>query len=236
MPRYEDEEEIEHESYVSVGLSRRQGSPGTLFGSSLAQHQSYITLKVSKAKLIRSTDGTNTDRIFSSISGDIIEVDLSAAQFAELITTMNIGTGVPGTLRRFMHKSVENPPASMIEAEKVREGFKQKMHNIAKKLEEHSRGVEEILDAKKNPTQPERSHIKNAFRALSTELRSNLPFVLEIFEEAAEKVVQHAKTEIDSFVTANVMAEGILSYQKKMKDQERQLPAAPETLEPKEIT
>ena len=45
------------------------------------------------------------------------------------------------------------------------------------------------------------------------QIRSNVPFVLESFQEATEKVVTHAKAEVEAFTTTRVMAAGVKAIQ-----------------------
>jgi len=60
--------------------------------------------------------------------------DLSAAQFAELLTTMNVGSGVPCT-RYIEGKRIQDPPDMKLEVEKVQDSFKQDMKDLAEKCD-----------------------------------------------------------------------------------------------------
>jgi len=223
----DDREEHEtHESYVMVQFSRRQGNPGRLFGSSLRYHESYVTLKVARAERVHSL---GYDKYHAGSRGDVVEVDLSAAQFAELLTTMNVGSGVPATLRYVNGQKVADPPDVALEVEKVREGFKQDMGKLAAKCKDDIREVEELL-GKKSFTQSDREVILKKFRKVMMEVESNTPFMLSQFEEATEKVVQHAKAEVDAFVSHNVMAEGLRS----LKERAEAEAGAPQLLPKKE--
>lgn len=202
------EEREEHESFGMVSFSRRTGNPGRLFGSSLRTHESYVTLAVKRAVRIHSN---GCDRYYGGTRGDIVEVDLSAAQFADLLTTMNVGLGTPCTIRWLDSKRIPNPPEDIkLEVEKVRETFKSDMGRVAKDIHAKRKQVEEIL-SKKSVTQADRKQVIDLFRTMAMNVESNIPFMLEQFEEASEKVVQHAKAEIDSFITSNVMAAGLRS-------------------------
>jgi len=222
----DDREEREtHESYVMVQFSRRQGNPGRLFGSSLKTHESYVTLKVARAERIHSL---GRDSYYGGLRGDHFEVDLSAAQFAELLTTMNVGSGVPATLRYANGKKVEPPPDVRLEVEKVREGFKLDMEELAGRCKDSIREVGELLE-KKSLTKADRDAIMSKFRKVMMEVESNTPFMLSQFEEATEKVVSHAKAEVDAFVAHNVIAEGLRSIRERAAVDVPQLPAKEET-------
>lgn len=203
-----EEEKEEHPSFGMVSFSRRTGNPGRLFGSSLRTHESYVTLAVKTAVRIHSH---GHDRYYGGTRGDLVEVDLSASQFAELLTTMNVGLGVPCTIRWVNEKRVPSPPEEIeLEADKVRSTFKKDMGKIGAKIEVERKKVQEIL-SKKSLSQADRKSIVDIFNTMTMNVVSNIPFMLEQFEEAAERVVQSAKAEVDSFVTSNVIAAGLRS-------------------------
>lgn len=211
-----DEDDTErHESYGLVSFSRRTGNPGTLFGSPLTDHGAYITLSIKRGVRITS-GGSGTDRFYSSIRGDIVEVDMSPAQFAELLTTMNIGMGVPCTIRAIENKRVENPPAKLLEVEKVQLQYKKHAKEAADALVEGQREVDELLQ-KKTLSKQERSRISWVIGKVRQHLESTAPFMLEMFEEAAQKITSHAKAEVDAFVTHNLLIEGIRAVTERVQ-------------------
>lgn len=191
------ENEQNHPSYGIVSFSRVAGNPGRLFGSKLPAHNSFITLRVSKATLITNEHGE--ERFYGSMRGDVVEVQLSNVQFAELLTTMNAGQGVPCTISLVDMKPVERPPQTDNEATKTRKSFRTKLSNLSEKIVELANESSEILE-KKSILKPDRDVLKSKISSLCNEVRHNLPFFLEVFEEAAEKVVSAARTEIDSTI------------------------------------
>jgi hypothetical protein len=222
MARNEAPVEESHESYVMVGFSRRNGSPGAMFGSSLRVHESYVTLRVTSAVRIHE-DGY--DRYFGSLRGEILEVDLSAAQFAELLTTMNIGSGVPGTLRYLSNRKVPNPPEAKVEAVRVREGFARDMKKLVRDAKASVEAVKEKLSGK-TVSQSDRKAVLGAMEDLVQRVESDAPWMLQMFEEATEKVVVAAKAEMDAFATHNIVAEGLRSFAERAAAGEA--PALPE--------
>ncbi len=77
----DEKTEETHESFGLIGFSRTQGNPGRLFGSPLTDHGSFMTLRISRAK--RVTDDLGHEHYFGGMRGDLIEVKLSASQYAE---------------------------------------------------------------------------------------------------------------------------------------------------------
>lgn len=223
MSHRDDEKEFQHESYVMAGFSRITGSPGRLFGSSVAHHQTFIRLTIRRAKRIHNLgrDWYHGD------SMPIVEVDLSAAQFAEMLTGMNVGSGVPCTLRWIDGKKMGEPPDEMLEAEQVKTDFKEKLGGVAKKLDAAKARLQEVL-AKKNLTQADRKDVQSHVDSIIQEVRSNLPFWLSQFHEATEKVVTAAKAEVDAFMTHAVMAAGWKSLKEDEGGRPPALPPGPE--------
>lgn len=199
-----DEQEFTHPSYGMVQLSRRQGSP-RLFGSALESHQSYVTLSVRKASLIRGPHG---DRYYGSLRGDIIEVDLSAAQFAEMLTTMNVGMGVPCTISLVDMERVEPPPVIPTEAQSVRDGFRESLTAFAKGLPGKAKKVREIL-AKKTINKEDKAEVAGVIDGVIRELTDNAPFIIDMFREATERIMTAAKSEADAWLTNVINQAGL---------------------------
>ena len=109
----DDEFEREHESYGILHISRVSSTGAVrLFGSPLATHYGSIRLSISGGKWIH---GLNHDR-FYGMNKDHIEIEMSAAQFADAITRLNIGSGTPCTVRYIAGRRVEDPPEHATEA------------------------------------------------------------------------------------------------------------------------
>ena len=203
-----DEDEIEeHPSYGMVKFSRISGDPGRLFGSSLRHHDGFVSLSIGPGQRIHSL---HSDHYHGAHRGNHIEVYLSSAQFAELLTTMNVGSGVPCTIRARDGKMIEKAPDVEVEVEKIRTGFKKDMRKFGEEVHTRKNKVAELL-GKKTLSKEDRKVILDHMRMIAQHVDSNIPFALSQFEEATEKVVQHAKAEVDAFVSANVMAAGIKS-------------------------
>ena len=202
----DEETKEKHPSYGMVGFYRVSGNPGRLFGSSLKNHESYIALRIGTGERIHSN---GWDRYYGSLRGEHVEVMLSSAQFAELLTSMNVGNGVPCTIAYLGGKKVERAPEDAeIEVDKIRNGFKKDMEKIASKFRPKITEVETLLE-KKSLSKADKEQIMRSICSVVDELTGKAPHIITMFEEASEKVVQHSKAEIDAFVTSNVMDAGI---------------------------
>lgn len=199
---------FKHPSYGLISFSRRQGSP-KLFGSALDTHYHYVTLSIGYCTLHRDEQG---DRYYGSMRGEIVEVNLSAAQFAELITTMNMGMGTPCTLAYINKERIESPPDMPTEAQSVRDGFDDSLRGFVRKLSEKAAEVRACLQ-KKSLSQGDRQRISGLIDEAVLELSSNAPFIIDMFREATERIMTAAKTEADAWLTSVIQRAGLKAIQ-----------------------
>ena len=82
-----------HPSYGMLQFNRTSGGKTALFGSSI-QHSDTIMMRLRQGEVSRDI---NNDWFFGA--DVIVEVEMSYSQFAECITSMNMGSGVPVTIR-----------------------------------------------------------------------------------------------------------------------------------------
>ena len=202
----DDEFEREHPSYGILHLARMSGGTSAirLFGSPLATHYGTIRLTISKGKWIH---GLNQDRYFG-MNKDFIEVEMSAAQFADAITSLNMGSGTPCTIRRVQGECVAAPPDHATEAEHIRDNFESTLDKYKAKSHAYRKRIEELTSKLSTKAKEE---IRIALDVMEQQLASNVPFVVEQFQEATTRVTAAAKAEVDAFVTGVVRAAGLQS-------------------------
>ena len=204
----EDRTTIEHESFAMLGLTRSSCSfSQNLFGSSI-QHSHTIKLKIAPAKIDRML---NRDW-FHANTKPYIEVEMSYSQFAEAITSMNVGDGVPVTLRRLDGKTIEDCPQF-----DKRQEFEKEMLKIGKSLRVLTEQAEALLSEKKPPTKADKETILKGIKALRQEIESNVPFIQSSFNEQMDKTVLEAKGEFEGFVMHKVISTGLEGLQKEFK-------------------
>ena len=195
-------------AYGMVSFSRCSGNPGTLFGSPLTNHEHFVRLSIGRGQ---STFDLGSQRFYRPHDGELIEVLLSAAQFAELITTMNVGLGAPCTISRLNGKQVPRPaPSEVHETTKVHNEFRATVQKMVAKLNEQEAALNEILE-KKALTKQDRNTLSRVISEARSTYEDLAPFMLEMFQESADKVVSHAKAEVDAVMTHSVMVAGLAS-------------------------
>ena len=214
MP-YTDEQKEElfgipdtHPSYAVVNLSRPSGTGRNLFGSSI-RHSHTICLTISHAEITRNL---SNDWIHGT--EEIIEVEMSENQFAQLVASAGVGEGVPVTLRHIEGKRMPNPP----EVKKVQQ-FRKEFETHAQKIFKNLSGLMEQAAVLKTRavTAAERKEIANTLDVIRAEIESNLPFVLEQFQDQMEKSQTEARAEIEAHIDHVVRRVGLAGLQKELK-------------------
>lgn len=205
-----EEKHYEHPSFGMLRFSRINGKSGYLFGSEI-QADNFIELTLSKGKLTR--DLTN-DWFFEGSEKFVVK--MSPSQFSELITTMNHCPGVPVTIVKENGKYIEQ--CSEIESKKTytHKYFKQRMANLISEINKEWLNVEQIID-KNQINKKDREVLKFFYKRMSQEIKSNIPFLLEAFQEAMDKVVVDAKIEIDSAIQNRIIEAGIKALETEQK-------------------
>lgn len=192
----------EHPSYGLLGFSRAVGGNPNLFGSSVP-HTDKIIMKLKHAKAFRSG---NSDWY---LGGNLIaEIEMSYTQFAEAITCMNVGEGVPVTIL-YTDKDGKAPAC---EFELSRKQFENEFSSHLKETNEIANNL--ISEAKEYLNKPrltkaEREDLLRKLEKISQEIGVNSEFVLSQFNKQMDKSVVEAKNEIEAFAQYRVNELGL---------------------------
>lgn len=198
----ETEKTMRHPSFGLIGLSRITGSNSPLFGSNI-QHQNVIRLRIKKAEHKRHL---NNDW-YHGIE-EVIEIDLSGAQYAELISTFNSGEGIPCTIRSLSNQRFPDPPYEN-PVDIFQREFASKMNNLTKDIKSLVEDSIKLLKDKPTINKADREFIMRGIERLVTELGSNVPFVSQQFIESMEKTVSQAKSEFETFINNRITSLGL---------------------------
>lgn len=194
-------EKQSHESFGVIEISRVSCTPSmNLFNSSI-KHSNFIALRVKEATAHRSNGNTS---VFGG--REIVEVYMSATQFADMITNLNNGAGTPVTLQRVMGKQIEDCPVENVVMLHTEE-FKERMQIFAERLIETKNEAIEI--AKKKMNKKDADEWTKKINFLTQEIESNIPFFKEQFDKQMNKTVTEAKGEIEAFVQQRITEKGL---------------------------
>lgn len=198
---FEDREKIYHPSFGMLSIHRSNGHSGFLFGSN-AEPDNYITLELSTAHLERelSNDWYHTD-------DKVLRLKMSPVQFAELLTTVD-SNGVPCTIEMFDGKKIEQCTTVEDKKTATHRQFRERMKSFAVEIEEKYKSAQAIIN-KKTLSKKDQEELKWFYERMVQEMKSNIPFFLEVFQEGMDKIVLDAKAEIHASMTHAIVAAGV---------------------------
>ena len=183
-------------------IGRASGGARKLFGSDI-KHNNTICLEISEAEYIRHINSE-----WYHPKNKIIEIELSPVQFAEAITNMNT-SGIPCTIREKSNERVDKCPELPNKKEVFRSEFDNDIKNIQNTISKLANNVEKLINSKKTFTKADKDEILNGLYKIKQELNSNVPYMVECFDEQIEKSVLHSKAEIEAYIQNKVMTLGM---------------------------
>jgi hypothetical protein len=188
-----------HPAYAQIGASRVSGS-ARLYGSDFV-HQNCVRVRIGKSELHRSLANDNP---YGS-NQSYIEVDLSEAQWASFVSSMNIGFGTQCTLR---YRDGEEVPGIAAPEEDRREQFTREAGERAARAITEMDTLAAEIDEMKIPEKQKKA-LKGRLGQARQQLTSNIPFVLEQFAEHMETTVEKAKVEVNAYVLNTIQRAGL---------------------------
>jgi hypothetical protein len=177
-----------HPAWVLVGVSRVTTSPpGAVLFDSDIRHQHSIVVRVQEAERSR-----NLHRDWLSARKPVLEFQMSEAQWASFVSSVNVGDGVPATLRL----RPENRDVPGVEYEpRLRESMNE-VRTAADDAFAEVKAAFEAYEQKKNA-----ANLRNLKYAIQN-APSNIAFVSKSLGEHAENVVQRARADVEAMVVA----------------------------------
>ena len=197
-----------HPSWGMVGLYHTQGYGRQCFGSDVTNHNTIrLVLKHAVKHRELGKDWTMGD-------DTLFEVELTSLQFAELLTNMNVGDGVPCTINYTQTDGhiKYKPERSKIEI--IREERDKKIDGAFSALKEVEDEIIALVNSKK------------LSKSVGSELAHKLSVALSNLEghgydyykkQAAEEIdtmIVEAKSQISEYVTAKVYSVGLETLMK----------------------
>lgn len=184
-----------HPSWAMIGASRvSHGRHGASLFDSDIRHYHTVTVRISTASRRR-----DLNRDWLHAEKEFIKVEMSEAQWASFVSSMNVGNGVPCTIRRredeYLVPSAPHEPrlqesmdevrdAAKCAAEKVSEAFAAyKAHKTVGNL----RSLEAMID----------------------NMPANITFAASSLSKHAENVVQRARADIEAMVVTKAQQLGL---------------------------
>lgn len=206
------DKEERHPAYAQLTIHRQSGGYNNLYGSAI-KHQDTICLEIHKSAKYTSEW---SERYFAA-GIPLISVRMSQAQFAQAITSMNMGSGVPITLEAVRGKVMPKCQEVTV-SERANDDLRSNLNKFADKIARGQARVNEILAKKGSILKGERQEIKNVYDRLMQDLRSNMPFLHTCMTEAYDKTATSAKADIEAFYDNAIRRMGLEAIENQSKD------------------
>ncbi|MFD8609407.1 hypothetical protein [Streptomyces sp. NPDC059631] len=189
-----------HPAFGVAVVTRRSGGGRSLFQSDLL-HNETISLSVHEATRKRdlSHDWVHPGR-------ELVEIEMSLAQWGSLVSSMGLGSGVPVTIRRTEHDpAVPEIPHQPRTAESLRE-VREVTDRMYARVKAATAALHEAIHEKKGVRAT-----KEALNALENAVGlagSNAQFTVDSLVEVGEQVVAQARADIEAHVLQVVRLTG----------------------------
>jgi hypothetical protein len=186
-----------HESFGTISICRAQGRFDNLFGSNIdTNHAVHLTIQRAERRHEHAHDWIHGRE-------ELVSVYLSPLQFAEFLTSMGQGEGIPCTLDRVAGTKMEQPPETEATARKVVREFVEKTEDIAVFAKGADQLVKDILAKGQKMKKGDREELQSIMTKMVRLTTDSAPFLIKQAEEHIDKMVSEAKATITQH--ANVL-------------------------------
>ena len=206
-----------HPSFGLISVSHYTCTPPQNFFGSSIRHNAGVALSISRAVKYRNLSNT-----WYHDKDEIIEVNMTQAQWAELLSSFNRGPGVPCTLNHVNRNAVNDyvemgVPAcpETNERQEIEIEFKREMQKLTDGMKELMLKAKSFQD-KPNINKQDRKEFLNIAETLNRKIDSCMPFIQGQFNEAMDGIVVAAKADIESFTSQLLRQAGIGVFKEKV--------------------
>ena len=183
-----------HPAWGMIGISRVTSTPGAVLFDSDIKHQHSIVVRISEGERER-----DLKRDWLRPRKQLIEVQMSEAQWAAFVSSVGSGSGVPCTIRarenNYDVPGLEFEPRLQHSMDEVRRAGDEALAEIRRAFEA----------VKEKPNKGNLRHLE----AMIENAPSNMQFAAKSLSEHAEGVVQKARVDIESMVLSKAEQLGI---------------------------
>jgi len=196
-PDHRRETVSRHPAYGQISVGRVSGST-MLYGSDFTHHN-FIRIEIKHSSVSRAH---SNDHYYAS--GTIAELDLSESQWATMVSSLNVGMGVPCTLTQLGGTMVPGLPYPPKKAEMFANEASKTLERAAKYIDDLTA---QINDSKLS--QKGKDELLSTLRMVRMNIEGNVDFVLKQFGEHMEDITEKAKIEINAYGNHLLMQTGL---------------------------
>ncbi len=203
------EKEIQaHPSFGQISFSRCNGT-ANFYGSELQQDH-YINMELHESEITRELS-----REWYFAKKLLARVRMSSNQFSEMITSLNVGSGVCCTIE-YLNGRIEPLPQVESRKEFVHRKFKDRMNEFATTIRASQLKAKDIVK-KKTLSKQDIHDLTMHIEYLTTEIENNIPFFAKCFQENMDEVVQEAKSEVENAIMHKINTLGLQELHNQQK-------------------
>lgn len=194
-----------HPGFGMIGASRIQSTPGAVLFDSDVRHQNTIVVRIKRASRKRDL---KSDYLHAT-SSDIVEIEMSEAQWASFVSTMNSGDGVPCTIRR---TEKDGAMAGLEYAPRLALSMQEVHQAAVDTFAEIKAARDALAELKARVPKAKAAEVRDAERHLHYAIENataNVDFTSKQLAKHAENVVQKARADIEAVVTRKAAQLGI---------------------------
>ena len=178
-----------HSSYGVIQLNRVDGRQGCFM--SRTQRTGYVSLTIDQAEYISGGRALSVRRL--------VQIRMTYAQYLELISSFNIGSGTPCTLS-FLQGPVEEYEPEPNPYDDIESSIQEEFNAI--KLDSSDiTGYLDHLKAKGRASKSDINELEKLVKGLLVKVNSNIPYLATICAKAISKYVQGAKCELLAYTS-----------------------------------
>ena len=203
-------ERYSHPSFGQIYFGRVNSNGTKFYGSELSQDH-IIQMDLSASEM-----GRSLTRDWYYAKQLLARIRMSSGQFAELITSLNNGSGVCCTIEYLGCERVEQLPELESRKEFVHRKFEDRMKEFANQIKENQNKAKEIV-RKKTLSKSDIHELTWYLEWLTQEISSNIPFFAKCFQETMDTVVYEAKTEVENAIQHKINVLGLSELHKQQK-------------------
>ncbi|HBW9904169.1 TPA: hypothetical protein MFX83_15325 [Klebsiella pneumoniae] len=197
-----------HPAYGLVRVGRVSTSGANLFDSDI-DHREFIELTFHSAVIER--DGYSNHISRGEDRKPLLTAQLSAAQWAAMVSSFGIGDGVPCTLSTIRDGKVVALP-EIDKSETMHERFGSQIEMRVRKDVEKISAIVDQLGSLIASGKIGKRDLRDLYDSLSSavnNLPGNMAFGTELTQEAVDKIVASGKAEVEAYIAGAAMRLGL---------------------------
>lgn len=184
-----DRIEYTHECFGIAQFNRFSSNHRDFFGAEQLLGDG-IRFTISPCVFVETDHGDK----YTSDHSTLIDIRMTYNQFAELVSTMNMGEGVPVTITRFNGSSIPYESVNKIKRT-LEDEADSLLDKHVKNFDDRMKIIESILE-KKNIGVKDRAEIKDQLSTIKSHMKSNIPYYKEEMRIKIQDQCSKAKSEI----------------------------------------